>query len=357
MITRKPGFINASIMIVDDTPENLRVLSKMLHDQSYEVRPVPSGRMALHAARNKPPDLFLLDINMPEMNGYELCEIIKGDRQLKEIPVIFISALSETLDKVTAFEVGGVDYITKPYHLSEVLARVETHLHLSKLRQELQTLVNQQVKEISDSQMATIIAMARLAQSRDDDTGKHLDRIMGYCDHLAKVASMSPKFSQQIDPHFCSTIGMASILHDIGKVAIPDKILLKEGQLTDEEMEVMKTHTTEGANTLRKVAENYRNNNFVQMGIAITELHHERWDGTGYPHGLSGVDIPLSARIVSIADVYDALKSERCYKEPYDHIICVETIQEGAGTQFDPDLVEIFLEHHKEMYEIWTGMQ
>lgn len=343
----------ASIVIVDDTPENLKVLSGMLREKGYEVRPVLNGRQALQVIQNKRPDLILLDINMPDMNGYEVCETLKRDDKYKKIPIIFISALSESLDKVKAFSVGGVDYVTKPFQFEEVNSRVETHLKLSGLMNHLELLVEQKVKEISESQLATTIAMARLAQSRDDSTGTHLERVQGYCRAIARKMAQLPKYQGQIDERFIELVWAASSLHDIGKVGIPDYVLLKPSLLTPEEFEVMKRHALIGYKTLEAVYFCYPHNEFVKMGIEIARWHHEKWDGTGYPDKLAGEAIPISARIMAIADVYDALKCERCYKSAMDHQACVEMILQEEGKHFDPDIVQIFNTINDEIYQIW----
>lgn len=345
-----------SIVIVDDTPENLMVLSGMLRERGYEVRPVTSGKLALQAIRSQPPDLILMDVNMPELNGYEVCEQIKSEDSLMSIPVIFISALSETLDKVRAFTVGGVDYITKPFQFEEVHARVETHLKLSRLMTNLEDLVREQVKEITSSQMTTILAMARLAQSRDDATGTHLERVQGYCKLLAEELSTLPRYKDLIDRHYIDLVFKASALHDIGKVGIPDSVLLKPGVLTAAEFEIMKQHTVIGAKTLEEVRVSYPQNEFIEIGVQMARWHHERWDGSGYPDGLVREDIPLAARIMSIADVYDALKSERCYKKSYSHEESCKIIIADNGKLFDPDLVDVFKRVNMEMFRMWEEL-
>ena len=340
-----------SIMIIDDTPANLQVLAGMLKDGGYKVRPVPSGKLAIKAAENEPPDLILLDIMMPEMDGYDVCRKLKSTEKLKDIPVIFISAMSDTPDKVKALGVGGVDYITKPFQFAEVRARVETHLKIRKLQIELQEhnlqlqkLVEIKVKEISDSQMATIIALARLAESRDYETGKHIERVQIYCKMLADHIFKKSGSKGKMDNAYVENIFHASPLHDIGKVGISDHILLKPGKLTTEEFEIMKTHTTIGARTLEAVRVKYPKNVLINMGTVIARFHHEKWDGTGYPNGLAGEDIPLSARIMAVVDVYDALRAKRCYKQPLNHKESCDIIIKDEGKAFDPVIVEAFKE-------------
>ena len=333
-----------NILVVDDVPANLTLLAGMLKEKGHRVRPVPSGKLALKAVEHEPPDLILLDITMPEMDGFEVCRRLKQDTRFQEIPIIFISALTETLDKVTAFSSGGVDYVTKPFQFDEVEARVETHLKLHRYQSRLEELVKEQVKEISDSQVSTIFALSKLSESRDKATGKHLERVQIYCRMLAEKLSREEPYNSVIADTFINNIFNASPLHDIGKVAIPDHVLLKPGRLAAEEFEIMKTHSLIGAATMEAVNEIYRNNAFISMGISIARAHHERWDGTGYPNGLKEEEIPLAARIMAIADVYDALRSKRCYKGAFSREQSSGIIKEGSGTQFDPSLVKAFLE-------------
>jgi putative two-component system response regulator len=353
----------ATIMVVDDIPENLKLLTQMLQGQGYRVLAFPSGAMALAAAAKSPPDLILLDINMPEMNGFEVCKRLKADHALKEIPVLFISALTETIDKVNAFSAGGVDYVTKPFQFEEVQARVETHLRLRGLQLELEKhnlhledLVKEKVAEISDSQLATILAVSKLAEYRDDETGHHIERTRIFCKVLAERLRDNPRYSGSINDASVENIYHATPLHDIGKVGIPDNILLKPGPLTPEEFAVIKTHTLIGAKTLQAARSKYPRNAFINMGIAVAHSHHEKWDGSGYPDGLTGEDIPLSGRIMAVADVYDALRSRRPYKEAFSHEKSCEIIFEGAGRHFDPALIAAFKAVEPEFAEIRMRM-
>jgi putative two-component system response regulator len=325
-------------MVVDDTLANLQLLAEMLKDHGYEARPVPSGRVALRAAAHEPPDLILLDISMPDLDGYEVCRRLKADPRLAPIPVIFISAHNETLDKTRAFTCGGVDYVTKPVQFDELQARLETHLKIRRLQaaldlhnQDLEQLVQAQVREISESQLATIMALARLAESRDRDTGQHLLRVQRYCKVLAAQLAGEGTFGDQIDLDFIHNIFHASVLHDIGKVGIPDAVLLKPGELSPAETEIIRRHTVLGAETLATVAASYPNNRFLRMGMEIARSHHERWDGSGYPDGLEGEEIPLSARIVALADRYDALQQSRSYKEAFGSERSYEILVNGDG--------------------------
>ncbi|MBF0259397.1 MAG: response regulator [Desulfamplus sp.] len=338
-----------SVLIVDDIPFNLEVLGEMLKGYGLRVRPVTNGKLALKAAQKDPPDIILLDIMMPDMDGYEVCRRLKEDQKLKEIPVIFISALNETKDIIKAFSSGGVDYITKPFQIAEVKARVSTHLKIHQLQVELEKhnlnlnkLVKEQVQEISESQIATIFALAKLAEHRDDDTGTHLFRIRNFCRMLATNLEDSSIYQDQINSKFIDNIYNASPLHDIGKVGIPDNILLKPGKLTSDEFEIIKKHTIIGSDTLQEVLETYQKNSFINMGIAIARSHHEKWNGSGYPDALAGENIPLAARILAVADVYDALRAKRVYKPAFTHEKACEIISNDSGKHFDPVIVNAF---------------
>ena len=340
----------ATIMVVDDTPANLKLLEGMLLEKKYRVLSFPNGKLAIKTAQKSIPDLLLLDINMPDMDGYEVCRCFKEDSRLREVPIVFISGLNETANKVLAFTVGGVDYITKPFQIEEVHARVGTHLKMHRMQQELEEYnrsleeqVKTKVHEIIDSQMATIFAMAKLVESRDDDTGKHIERVQLYCRTLAEQLFRDSTYQGDITPLFIENIYLASPLHDIGKVAILDSILLKPGKHTPEEFEIMKSHTIIGAENMQSVYNEYPENPFIGMGIEIALYHHERWDGKGYPDGMIGRNIPLSARIMAVADCYDAIRSDRCYRKGLEHEVVAKMLQEEQGTHFDPVIIEAFL--------------
>jgi putative two-component system response regulator len=329
---------------------------------------VPSGPLALAAAASDPPDVVLLDISMPEMDGFEVCRRLKEDPRLRDIPVIFISALTETEGKVKAFRRGGVDYVTKPFQIEEVEARVETHLKLRRSQAEverynryLEQLVDEKVKEISESQLATIFAMVKLAESRDDETGTHIWRVREYCLSLANVLRGTAGFRETLTDAFVRDLYNAAPLHDIGKVGISDAILLKPEKHTPQEFEVMKTHTTIGAHTLHGVAQTYPRNSFVVMGVETARSHHERCDGSGYPEGLAGEAIPLAARIMSVADVYDALRTARRYKPAFDHETSVRIITEGDGrtkpSHFDARLLPAFSEVAPQFNEVYEKLK
>lgn len=351
------------ILIADDVRVNLDLLKIILLQQGYEVQTSDNGNSLLEEARLRTPDLILLDIKMPGMDGFEVCTYLKNDPDLQEIPVIFISAVDELQEKIHGFQVGGVDYITKPFKKEEVLARISTHLRIRKLQQELEIhnhhlkeIIDEKVEEINESQLAMILAMIKLTEARDDDTGKHIERIRTFSKVLAEYLFNRGIYLEEVNPAFIENIYNASSLHDIGKVAIPDQILLKPGRLTPEEFEIMKTHTTLGANTLEVVKEKCVHIPYLNMGIEISRSHHEKWDGSGYPQGLKEEQIPLSARIMAISDVYDALRSKRVYKDSFSHEKSRDIILEGKGKHFDPVLVDAFIDMEQEFMTIRDEM-
>jgi len=350
------------ILIVDDSPEAIAVLGNAL-PKHYKLQFALNGEKALNllALSDELPDLILLDVMMPKMDGYEVCDRLKTDEKLNNIPVIFLSALADVGDKIKAFQNGGVDYIQKPFEIAEVNARVKTHLRLHDLQmalekhnEHLNQLVEEKVKEISESQMATIFALAKLAEFRDDETGEHINRTQLLCRLIAEKLSIHFKYKYRISTEFIENLEKASPLHDIGKVGIKDAILLKPGKLTPAEFEEIKQHTTLGANKLREVFQNYPNNKFIEIGIEVAQSHHEKWDGGGYPEGLIGEKIPLSARIMALADVYDALRSKRVYKNAYSHEKACEIIIEERGKHFDPLIVDVFLKFEQEFKKAYT---
>jgi len=350
-------------MVVDDNPDNLKVLEEILQMRGYQVSTFPRGRLALTAAASAPPDLILLDINMPEMSGYEVCEHLKSTDELSSIPVIFLSGLNNLEDKLRGFQAGGVDYVSKPFKMAEVQARVDSHIRLRRLRQavesdndRLQDLVLTQARKIADAQMETIFAIAKLAEARDDETGRHLERIQSFCGLLAVGMAESGKYKALIDSEWIRNIFHASPLHDIGKVAIPDRILMKPGNLTPTEFAIMKNHAVLGARTLRTVHDRYPENDFIGMGIEIAQSHHERWDGGGYPEGLSCDRIPLCARLVAVADSYDAIRSWRCYKPAIPHDEACSILLSHSDGQFDPDVMKVFSGLMDTFRDVWNQM-
>jgi len=299
------------ILIVDDLKENLQLLSEFLTSEQYSVRTATSGKMALLSLSAKIPDLILLDIKMPIMSGFELCEKLKSDLRTYKIPIIFISASDDIESKVNAFRAGGIDYITKPFANEEVLARVSTHLQLDDYKHHLEEKVenalikvNMLNEQLENTQDEVIMTMGAITEARSEETGKHVVRVAEFSHLLAKLYNLDEKM--------CEAIYKAAPMHDIGKVSIPDSILLKEGPLDDAEWEIMKTHTTKGYEIFKSSSKE-----LLQMVATTANEHHERWDGTGYPKGLIGEDIHIAGRIVMLADVFDALTHQRCYKEAW----------------------------------------
>jgi putative two-component system response regulator len=339
------------VLIVDDTPENLTIMNGLLKE-TYRTKVANSGERALKLATAEPqPDLVLLDIMMPGMDGYEVCRRLKADAATRDIPVIFLTAKSEVEDESRGFEVGCVDYITKPISPPIVLARVRTHLALKAaadfLRDKNEYLaaeVARRIRQISIVQDVTIMAMASLAETRDNETGNHIRRTQHYVRALALELRKLPKLAALLDDATVELLFKSAPLHDIGKVGIPDAILLKPGKLTPEEFEVMKTHTTLGRDAI-VASEKLLDEpvSFLQYAREIAYSHQEKWDGSGYPERLAGERIPLSARLMAVADVYDALISRRVYKPPIPHEQAVEIIREGRGKHFDPEVVDAFL--------------
>ena len=353
----------SKVLIVEDMTENIEVLGAIL--KPYYRRSVAmQGEKALQiVASDNPPDLVLLDVNMPGMDGYEVCRRIKGNDQTKDIPVIFVSALNEVGDETRGFSMGAVDYITKPVSPPVVLARVRTHLalkkahdNLSRQNEILEEKVAERTHEVQLTRDVTVQSLASLAETRDNETGGHIRRTQKYMRALANKLSDHPRFSDFLDESTILELYKPAPLHDIGKVGVPDAILLKPGRLTDEEMEQMKMHAAYGKEALEHSAKLYKQaggtSSFMDIAKDIAYNHHEKWDGSGYPRGISGDDIPVSGRLMALADVYDALISRRVYKPPFEQSKAVGIINEGRGNHFDPDVVDAFLEIKEEFRQI-----
>ncbi len=339
-----------TILIVDDTEENVDILVDLLGE--YDLAVALDGVRALEIASQESVDLILLDVMMPEMDGYEVCRILKSQQKTKEIPVIFLTAKIEVEDEIKGLELGAVDYIAKPFSPPIIKERVKNHLLLKSAKdclrnqnEYLETEVKKRTQEIVAIENATINAMASLAETRDNDTGNHIVRTKNYVGLLARHLSKNPKFSERLDERSLEMICKSAPLHDIGKIGIPDHILLKPGKLEADEFETMKTHSKIGHDAIVSAEKNLENIqvSFLSFARQIALSHHEKWDGSGYPEGLKGEDIPLCARIMAVADVYDALISERVYKKGMPHEQAVEIIKKDSGTHFDPDVVEAFV--------------
>lgn len=346
------NFIDRStVLIVDDTPDNLTLISGLLQSE-YKVKVANSGEKALKiAAASPPPDLILLDIMMPGMSGYEVCRHLKGDPETRDIPVVFLTAKNDEEDEKLGLEMGAVDYITKPISAPIVLARVKTHLSLKAtadfLRDKndfLEGEVAKRTREVMAIQDVTILAMASLAETRDSDTGNHIRRTQFYVKSLATKLLNHSRFSSQLNERAIDILYKSAPLHDIGKVGIPDRILLKPGRFTPDEFEIMKTHTTLGLEAIEHAERALGASvEFLTVAKEIAYGHQEKWDGSGYPRALRGEAIPVSARLMAVADVYDALISRRVYKEGMSHEAAVAIIVEGRGRHFDPDMVDAFV--------------
>ena len=349
------------ILVVDDTPDNLALMSALLKDD-YVVKVANHGEKALRiAAADYPPDLILLDVMMPELDGYEVCRRLKSDEKTREIPVIFLTARSEVGDETLGFSLGAVDYIAKPISPPVVLARVKTHLKLKQMSDtlkahniSLEAEVERRTAEVVAIQDVTIHAMASLAETRDSDTGNHIRRTKHYVRLLAEKLRLHPRFEHFLgDTRNIDMLYKSAPLHDIGKVGVPDRILLKPGRFDADEMEIMKTHTTLGRDAiLQAERELGLEMPFLQHAKEIAYCHQEKWDGSGYPQGLAGEDIPISARLMAVADVYDALISKRVYKDGMSHEQAVKIMHDGAGSHFDPDVISAFLELQCEFQDV-----
>lgn len=341
-----------TILVVDDVPENLALISDLLVER-YRCRVATNGMKALSIAESAPqPDLILLDISMPEMDGYEVCRRLKANPRTREIPVIFLTALNSEDDETKGFEAGGGDYITKPVSRAVLAARVDAHLtllqgkrFLSRKNELLESMVTERTKQLSSMQDVIIMAMASLAETRDNETGAHIRRVQYYTREIALALRKNPHYSEMISDEVVDLLYKTSPLHDIGKVGVPDSVLFKPGKLSQAEFDEMKQHSFFGGQTLLEVERQLAAPEaFVSMAHEIALHHHERWDGTGYPLGLKGEEIPLSARIVALADTYDALTSARVYKPPYPANDARSIMERERGKQFDPAIVDAFLE-------------
>jgi putative two-component system response regulator len=356
-----------SILIVDDQVDNLMILEDLLCGH-YQVHAAPGGREALDfLVHSDGIDLILLDVLMPEVDGFEVCRRVKADHRLRNIPVLFLSSLESAADEAAGLSLGAEDFIHKPFSPPVVLARVQNHLKISRMtrllknrNEDLEQLVVErthqileqseelmrQKQEVIVAQGATITAFCSLAEARDNETGNHIRRTQHYVKTLAEQLRDHHRFRDQLNDEVIQLLFKSAPMHDIGKVAIPDVILHKPGKFDPEEWAEMQRHCEYGRNAIAQaeVELGQERSQFLRYAREIAYCHHEKWDGSGYPQGLKGEDIPLSARLMAVADVYDALISERVYKPAYPHEQAMAMILEGRGTHFDPDMVDALME-------------
>ena len=347
------------VLVVDDTWDNILLLNEILKNE-YRVRAATDGAKALEAAKYAPPDIILMDVMMPVMDGYETCRRMKEDEALRDIPILFLTAKSDEADERMGFALGAADYIVKPVSPAVLAARIKTHLALKKSRDILENQnrfleeeVRRQTKDVSVLQEASVMALAALAETRNNETGEHLQRTKRYIRELAEAMSRTKKYEALFTPKKIDMVVLSAPLHDIGKVGIPDYILLKPGPLSPEEYEIMKKHTTMGRDAI-VCAERMMGGaeTFLSCAREIAYSHHEKWDGTGYPRRLSGEEIPLPARLMAVADAYDAITTRRVYKPAKSHGEAVSILQSDAGRHFDPDVVKAFLTRQEAFREI-----
>ena len=340
------------ILIVDDLPENLSVLGNLLQSVGYRVKVANSGHVALQRAEQSPkPALILLDVMMPEMDGHEVLRHLRENPETRDIPVIFLTAMSDGEDEERAFDAGIADYLLKPIKPAVVLARVRSQLLVRQARlwlmdknMALEAEVERRMEENELIQVVSIRALAHLAETRDNETGNHIQRTQSYIRLLATRLSKHPRFAAALSNKQIEVLVRSAPLHDIGKVGIPDHILLKPGKLTPDEWEIMKTHTTLGSDAITLAERDIDGAvDFLAQAKEIVRWHHERWDGKGYPDGLAGEEIPVAARLMAVADVFDALISRRVYKEAFSFEAVRKIIGDERGRQFDPDVTDAFL--------------
>ena len=340
------------ILIVDDTPANIDTLIAVLGDQ-YDLRVAVDGATALQIIQQDIlPDLILLDIMLPGIDGYEVCRQVKKSDRTRGIRIIFLTALTDIYEQEKGLSLGAEDYITKPFDSSIVRARVKTQLELKIYQDGLEEEISRRTEELAHAQEATIASLAIMAEYRDPETGGHIQRTKAYV--RALVAALNKKDPQLLSEQQQGILFQAAPLHDIGKVAIPDAILLKQGRLTKEEFSIMEKHTLLGSEAIRRTATIYGENELLRVAAEIAEFHHEKWDGSGYPHGRAGKAIPLCARLMTVADVYDALISKRPYKPALSHQEAVKIILEGDGytrpEHFEPQILACFEDIHPQFH-------
>ncbi|MDR1778713.1 MAG: response regulator [Clostridiales Family XIII bacterium] len=338
-----------TVLLVDDNPTNLSAGKNMLKEQ-YKVYPVPSAEIMFDLLESVDADLILLDIEMPDMNGYDAIRKLKATERWRQIPVIFLTAMTGEGSELEGLSLGGIDYVTKPFSAPLLLKRIENHLELVVQRRQLQdfndrlgTMVKSKTEQVLALQDAVLGTVANLVEFRDDVTGGHVERTSRYLEILVNAMLEDGLYAAETEGWDMNYLIQSAKLHDVGKIGISDLILNKPGKLTDEEFEIMKQHPKIGVTAIRQIEQNAPDHSFLRHAGRIAGYHHEKWDGTGYPYGFKGTDIPLEGRLMAISDVYDALISARPYKKPFSTEEAKAIILEGRGTHFDPALVDVFL--------------
>ena len=354
-----------TIVWVDDNKTSL-MMGHALLAGTYSVFTINSGANLLSLLEAHTPDLILLDIAMPEMNGFDVIKILKNQESTKNIPVIFLTASIDEEKEIAGLSLGAVDYITKPFSPPRLLKRIETHLLVDSQKRELeaqqkeliafnarlQRLAIQKTEAIVELQEAIVSVFAELIECRDDSTGGHVGRMQRYLQEFFVALLDHDFYKEEVSAWNIALILQSAHLHDVGKIGIRDNILLKPGKLTEEEFKIIKTHVEFGETVIDKIMKKTSEKEFLAQARIMITSHHEKWDGSGYPRGLKGNEIPLQGRLMAIVDVYDALTSERPYKEAYPHQEAIKIIADGSGTHFDPNLVDVFLSISDRMVEI-----
>jgi putative two-component system response regulator len=358
--------IKPLILAVDDSPQILQQIHGLL-SEDYQVMIAKDGETALTLVERREPDLILLDIVMPGMSGYDVCEKLKANPSTQHIPIIFVSSQADDDDQEKGFALGAADYISKPFSPNVTFARIKTHLQLKEMTDFLRdqnTFLEAEVSKRTDEiksqserlqalQQATILIVTSLAETRDLETGNHIRRTQFFIEAIAQELVESGEYSDELSADMIAPIVRSAPLHDIGKVGIPDAILTKRGKLTDAEYEVMKSHAQLGLDAIERAEKQLGIQvDFLQHAKEIAVGHHEKWNGSGYPKGIAGRDIPISARLMAIADVYDALINQRCYKPAIEHTKSVEIMKQGYGTHFDPVAFDAFLRCEQRIIQI-----
>lgn len=329
------------ILVVDDNITNLKFAEQALKSH-YKVTLLTSAMQTMKFLSKNIPDLILLDVKMPEINGYEIFKTIKSIDRLKSIPIIFLTALNDVESELKCLNLGAIDFIRKPFVPELILSRLKTHLELANYRKSLEFLVRKKTETIENLQDSMIVGLAELVECRDGETGGHIKRTAKYLEILVYAMIEVGVYSDELTEEYIHNIIRSAPLHDIGKIGISDGILLKQGNFDENERDYMKQHTNLGGVAIQKVIDATTDESFLYVAKDMALCHHEKWDGTGYPAGLSEHNIPLCARIMALADVYDALTSERHYKKSYSHSKAVEIILNGSGTHFEPCIVDVF---------------